>query len=303
MGAFMKKRPDWASFFRDEAYAAFVSALDGYFKQLGAEYRLGEGMLEVDESVFGHSHLGIVNLAQRCSASALESYSVIIGGYFDAVRGAMEFDREFEKTAHDFEQVKEYIGVRLYDDAYMRHLGKDKAVGRDIAPDLYAMVVFDLPQTVKNVQKEQPALWGKSEDELFNLGLENIRRKYPLRMEREDAGGFYVWHINNEHFFSPNIVFDMENHPRLVGSHGSIVGLPRRYTALVYPIEDLELVDALQFMISATAGMCAEGPGSLSSNIYWYKDGKLINLPYSFGRDKLDFTPPESFMNMVEELK
>jgi hypothetical protein len=56
-------------------------------------------------------------------------------------------------------------------------------------------------------------------------------------------------------------------------------------------------------MIPITKGMFGEGPGSISSKLYWYDGEKLIDLPYELSEKKLKFTPPESFLNMLNTLK
>lgn len=304
MCALSSSVPAWAAFFSADEYNAFVCAVNDYFVGQGLEYSVDDnGSIEVDESFCGTKRLGLINVAQHCKSAGIEHYPDVAPQYFDYVREAMRFDMEFQKNIDDFEKVKEYLGIRLYDDAYVAHLGKDRAIGSDIADNLFAMLIFDLPQTVSNVPKDRPEAWGKGEDELFEFAVKNIRNKYPMHIERADAGSFELLHVNNGHFFSPNIIFSMEEHPGLVGAYGSVVGLPHRHSALVYPIEDSGVADVIDGMIKITAGMCAEGPGSLNSNIYWYKDGKLVNLPYGVDADgQPDFMPPQEFVDMVNKL-
>jgi hypothetical protein len=48
--------------------------------------------------------------------------------------------------------------------------------------------------------------------------------------------------------------------------------------------------------------MNGEGPGSISDNIFWYKDGHYENLPYEIVDDKIQFYPPEGFVSMLNSL-
>lgn len=62
MGLFGNKKslvPEWAPFFSQKEYAAFLSALDGYFsKTLGLAYEIRDGMVVSESSEFGTKELG-----------------------------------------------------------------------------------------------------------------------------------------------------------------------------------------------------------------------------------------------------
>jgi hypothetical protein len=45
-----------------------------------------------------------------------------------------------------------------------------------------------------------------------------------------------------------------------------------------------------------------EGPGSISSRLYWYQAGEYVDLPYRAEGDTLHFSPPESFVEMMNLL-
>src|SRR5690606_37707118 len=102
---------------------------------------------------------------------------------------------------------------------------------------------------------------------------------------------------------TPNIVFDIENRKELIGSKGSLVGLPHRHSAIIYPIENLEVVKAINGLIPTIYGMNQEGPGSLSNNLFWYKDKTFTQLPYKIDEGKLQFFPPNNFVELLNELK
>lgn len=297
------ERPKWASAFNEEEYSIFKFEIDNYFNKLNVDYKFGEGVIEINENIFGFGILGLTNVLQFCKQEKPKQYRQIISDHFDSMIRAHKFDDEFNKIVSDFEKIKQYIGVRLYDNEYVANIGQELTIGKNFAGDIYSMIVFDLPDSVINIKPEQTSEWGITNEELFIIGLDNIKAKYPLTISRENFGEFEIWFIQGEHFFTANVVFDLENRKELIGSKGSLVGLPHRHSAIIYPIENLETVKAINGIIPTIYGMNQEGPGSLSNKLFWYRDGKYTELPYKLENEKLQFFPPDSFVELLNELK
>jgi hypothetical protein len=308
MKSFFKKKtnetnvPEWASFFDSNEYSLFIEEVENYFKNLNVRYELADGELFAEENEFGFSNLGLVNLAQVCKQDEPEYYKETINEHFNTLIQATQFDKEFSKIADNFEEVKKYIGVRLYHDEYVASVGRENTIGKDFAGDIYKMLVFDFPHSVENIKPEQATAWNKTVEELFEVGVENIKLNYPLDITKEDFGEFCIWFVQGEHFFTPNIVLDLESRQELIGSKGSLIGLPHRHVAIIYPIENLEVLKAINGLIPTIYGMCQEGPGSLSDNLFWYKDKIFTHLPYEIEDDKLNFIPPQEFVELLNEL-
>ena len=311
MFSFFKKKsevtniPEWASLFDSKEYPLFIKEIDNYFKKSRIQYEIGDGQIEIIEKVseFGFSNLGLGNVAQVCKQEGKKYYKAIITEHFNSMIKANKFEKEFSTIADNFEKVKKYIAVRLYDNEYVAHIGKENSIGNDFAGDIYAMIVYDFPHSVVSINPDQIIPWNKTVDELFEIGIANIKAKYPLSIKKLAFGEFSIWFVQGEHFFTPNIVFDLENWQELIGSKGSLVGLPHRHSAIIYPIENLEAVKAINVIIPVVYGMNQEGPGSLSNNLFWYKDKTFATLPYKIDVEKFQFLPPDNFVEMLNELK
>jgi len=294
--------PEWAAFFSSSEYSEFINAINNYFKKKNVTYELGDGMLSTGENIFGFASIGLINVAQVCKQNKQRNYRKIVSEHFDSMVSAYQFEMEFNKIVHDFDKVKKYIGVRLYPNDYVGHIGKELTVGKDFAGDIYSMLIFDLPESITNVQPHQIEQWGRPFEELFEVGKQNIKHNYPLNISQHKFNELAIWFVEGNHFFAPNIVFDLNNYPKLLGSKGSIVGIPHRHSVIIYPIENLEIVTAINQLIPAIYGMNEEGPGSISNNLFWYNDGHFENLPYKIEDNKLQFFPPQNFAEMVKTL-
>lgn len=308
MFSFFKKKntiteiPNWASFFEDSEYSTFIYEIENYFKKLNIEIEIFDGIIVVTENELGLSNLGLSNVAQNCKQDKPKKYKDIIKNHFDSLIEANKFEIEFEKIADNFEKVKKYIGVRLYNKEYIDYVGKEFAIGKEFEGDIYSMIVFDFPHSIANIKPEQINKWGKSIDELFEIGLQNIKDKYPLQITKERFNIFDIWFANSDHFFTPNIVYDLENRKELTGSKGLLIGIPHRHSAIIYPIENLEVVKAINGIFPAIYNMNIEGPGSLSNKVFWYIEGTFIEIPYNMEDGKLQLFPPDNFLKLLNEL-
>jgi hypothetical protein len=295
--------PRWASFFKEDEYNEFLKAIEDYFYSKNITYNLGDGIITAGPNDFGMEVLGLVNVAQVCKQDEKSNYAEIVKGHFDSFERHNRFDAAFNNIVHDFEKVKEYIAVRLYPDDYVPEQAKEASIIKNFAGDIILMLVFDLPDSIKSITAELAKNWNKTVDELFETGIQNIKNKYPIDISRQQFVDFNIWFVQGDHFFVPNIVFDFGTLQKLAGSNGLLIGLPHRHAAIIYPIENIEVINALNALIPTVYGMFQEGPGSISNNVFWYKDGHYENLPYKLADNKIQFYPPEGFVNMLNSLE
>lgn len=295
--------PKWASFFNQDEYNTFTSHVETYFKKKKAEFVYNDGVVIVENEDQEKTNHGLVNIAQQCKQTPVKEWKELINRHFDSFGHIDRFNQDFNSQAHDYDYVKSHLGVRLYAQDYLSHISDDIIITRRITEDIIAMLVFDFPHSVSNVKPEQSILWDKSEDQLFQIGIANVKANYQSDISRERLGDFDIWFVTGEHFFTPNIVFELDNDPRLVGTYGSLIGIPHRHAVLIYPIENTEAVRVITGLIPVIYGMHQEGPGSISDKLYWYYDNVFYPLPYTLDEKTIQFFPPEKFLDMMNELK
>lgn len=309
MLSFWKKKsgefqvPEWASEMNQKEFSAFEKEIEIYFSRQAIPIKWGDGVISIPEEIMGVDQLGLINLVQICKQAGVKFYREIVKDHFESMIRAHAFETELEAVVKDFESIKKYIGVLLYDVEYVAVIGKESTLGRDIGDNIYAMLVFDLPHSVKNIKPEQILSWNKTEEELFALGMENIKKNYPLALTEEDLGGVKSWVVQSDHFYAANVIFSLNEWTHLIGKEGTLIGLPHRHAALIYPINNLDVIKAINMLIPLIHYMNQKGPGSLSNNLYWVKDDVFISLPYKLTDEKLEFIPPDEFVNVLNSLE
>lgn len=294
--------PEWASFFEPEEYATFLSALDHYFHSIHLDYVLGDGALHFPNNPMKVNAAGLGNVAQLCKRSEPKNYGEIVSAHFGAMFKAREFDSGLKQVAGDFEEMRKYIAVRIHDSRYVSQVGKENTLGKDLTDGLFAMIVLDLPDSISSIKPDQAIAWNKTVDELFEIGIANIKANYEFRGTKQPLDDQSLWFVTGDHFFTANLVFDLKNRPEMVGTYGSLVGLPNRHAALVYPIESIAVMNAISRLFPVILGMHEQGPGSLSDQLFWYQNGELIVLSYEITNNELNFLPPESFVELINQL-
>ncbi len=295
--------PGWASFFTAKEYQTFIDLVADYFNELNTPFKMENGVIEFEEgNPLGFQSLGLGNLAQNCKQSAISDYKEIIEHHFGLMTNSLMDKKKFENIADDFDQVKQFIALRIHDDGYASHVGKENVIGFELAESLYAILVFDLPETIASVQTSYLDKWGKTKEELFSLGIQNIQTNYEFPLFKEKIDGIDFYAVITDHFFSPNIYFDLNNRSELLGVYGSVVAFPHRHTTLIYPIDNLNVTRVLHHLASMAYGMNVEGPGSITNRLYWYNNNKLEEIVYGFEENTISITPSESFVAMLNTL-
>ncbi|MCL2142570.1 MAG: hypothetical protein FWH46_06865 [Methanimicrococcus sp.] len=306
--------PEWASILGENEYRAFISAIEDYFRQKGEPYTIEDAVLRLGEKKEGEPpnsmpspfslpsqweqfQMGLVNLAKMCAQNRPDTYPAIIASHFDTIMEIMAFEKQFSKIVDDFDQVKQYIGTKLHDKEYI-NVNADAFVYRPFAGEIYASLVYDSPYATKNIPKSDMEKWGKTEDEVFAIGIENIRRNYPLQAVKVNFGEDEIFAVEQNHFFAPNILFELEQHEEFIGKGGAIVAAPTRHMALIYPINNLKVTSVLGIFFHAVPDIFRNGPGSLSDEIYWYHDGQYEPLDY-ISDQNLVFKPSEAFLKLL----
>ncbi|MGV3596252.1 MAG: hypothetical protein ACO1PI_00210 [Bacteroidota bacterium] len=301
-----KKRieiPEWARIFNAQEYIQFINAIEVYFTKKNIAFELGNGILHLEENnSIGLSTLGLVNLAQSCKLSGEKNFKKYISEHFESLARSIEFEEELEKIVTDFEKVKEYVGVRIYPIEYISAIPRDQTIIKEIAGDIVRVLIFDFPDSIRNIQPELTEQWGMSIDDLFNYGTSNIENKYPFRVSENNLDGQIMFTVTEDHFFSPNIILNIENYPHLIGRYGSLIGIPHRHTVIIYPINDIEIIKGITNLIQIVRGLYNEGPGSISSNLHWY-DGEGFEMLSCKNEDNsIQFYPTERFINLLNSL-
>jgi hypothetical protein len=294
-----KKPPEWAGFMDGEEFKAFGEALTKELEKLGFKHQLEleEGMAEVQIGDNDPHRLGLLNLAQLCNANDRKHWPEIIDQHLDKlILTRAERESILEQLAYSFEAARPYLKVRLYPD----ELGDmvEHMVHYRPAEGLLAVLMYDLPDSVASVAKSHVENWGRSTEELFRIGLEHVRDEPGMDADAFEAEkGISFQLLGGESHFVASRSLLLDEYLTEGCPHGVLVAMPHRHVVLYHPIKDLSVVKAISSLIAVAHGMYSKGPGSITPNIYWYRNGEYLLLPSKVEGRNIEFVPPQRFVN------
>jgi hypothetical protein len=291
-------RPEWASFFSLGEWEAFIREVQRYFDDRGVAYHIDGGMVNMED---GSQQYGLGNLAQMCRQLKRHDWAAFIQSHFSTMEQSEQETHDLELKIGDFMQVKGMLMVRVMaDDSIPTDF---PLVSRVDLPGTISFIVFDLPSTVRSVRGNEAEVWGRDAEELFAIALDNVRRNaQPDVSHQELKDGQEAIIFSGESFYIASHALLLEEHPECLGPHGALVAIPHRHCLITYPIQSIDVVQVVDVMGMVAMGMEREGPGSISPKLYWYHNGRFVDLPFEITRDAFTFTPPDEFTALLNQL-
>lgn len=295
--------PEWASFLKPSQFLALLDLVRAEFERRGLEASLDaqDGKVHLPGDAPGMRFMGLSNLAQVCHQSPFHEWPGIVAEHFERMMHALDGKEELhDRLAADFAEARALLKVRLYPADVAQH---GLYTYRTPMDEVIAALVLDLPETVDSVHEDQITAWGRPLDELFAIGLENVRTADPVAPQTYELGdGGSVHVLGSNSFFTASHALLLGEYLPSPLEHGALVAIPHRHAVIYHPIVDQTVLVAVNTMLPMARGMFQEGPGSVSPHLYWWRDGQFTLLPSAVDADTLEFRPPAEFVAMLERV-
>ena len=293
--------PEWADFFDPKQYQEFHARLSEELtsRELSYEFDQDKSSIRIVAGEFEGHTLGFFNLAQTCLQHPRRQWRSVIHRHIEGILTARAgVDSATESYDRDFEQARDNLKVRLYP-ADMH--GMEKTLSWPVTEGIQAVLVYDLPESVVGVLRENTTAWNMTDDELFEIGLANVKAESeitPLKLPGEDGASVFGIFDDNSLFAATRALFLQDYLPPDL-ELGAIVAIPNRHAVLFHPIVDSKALGALGSIIPAAIGMYQQGPGSVSPHVYWWQNGAFQRQPTEATEDGIHFNPTEEFIFQV----
>lgn len=295
--------PRWARFFSKEQYASFQQVVEAELKSRDLQFEISDGVIQLHTPGEEPQQMGLQNVAQLCNQAPQEQWPGLIHSHFDNLFAARVQREQLLQQKSDFDAIKHLLKVRIFPEDMPQKV-RENSVSYLLAPGILAMLSYDMPTSIETVAREDAAKWNMSDEQLLELGLENVIAQDQVKLETLDVpdGGPRLYAVVGESFFTATHALRLERHIAGSAENGALVALPHRHAVLFHPIHNKGAIPAVQAMLTMAHGMYADGPGSISPNLYWWRDGKLTLLPSHVEKNKLVFEPPEDFARVISEV-
>jgi hypothetical protein len=284
--------PEWASFFSGAEYRQFLDVVVADLRRRGLDPQVGDGFVTADTGGEEPTQWGLANLAQRCNQEDPSQWEAVVATHFTALQQMI--GRDLDALAADFEQVRPILRVRLMPDESMGGVAVGEAVSWRPAPGMIANLVYDFPDSTASVHEDQLAGWPVDLGEAFDIATANVRAEPPPDADTVDVDGTSLKVMAGDSFYVASRALFLGE--LLDGGRNAVFAVPNRHVLVWYRAEDLSVVNAMSAMYRIAVNLFREGPGSISDQLYWWRDGVFVHLPHAVSGKNIAFTPPDDFV-------
>jgi hypothetical protein len=291
--------PEWAGFFTGTEYRQFLDVVVADLRRRGYDPQVGDGFVAADTGGEEPMQWGLANLAQRCNQEDPSRWEAIVATHFTALEQMV--GRDMDALAADFDQVRPILRVRLMPDESMGGVAVGEAVTRRPAPGMMANLVYDFPDSTATVHQDHLAGWPIDPDDAFHIAIANVRAEPPPAAETVDADSVQLRVMAGDSFYVASRAFFLDE--LLDGARDAVFAVPNRHVLMWYPLSDLSVVQAMSPMFQISMNLFREGPGSISDQLYWWRDGEFVHLPHMVTGKNINFAPPDDFVQLLNGLR
>lgn len=291
----------WQPFMSAEKFAAFEKAVNGYFVGRGQKIIWSDD--KGSATTESGAQMGMGNIAQLCAQTDEAEWAKVIAEHFNRLEAAVAQANAEEVIPWD--QVKSRLTIRLMANEAVPEQFRGNAVWRRDLQGVATMLAIDYPETVATVSRASAVEWGLPDEQLFVQALENLSTIYKVDapVVKEVANG-PLFLFSADHFFAASHALLLAKMPECVGPFGAIVAIPTRHLMICCPINNFEIVKDIGVMLNIAHKAEADGPGSITRQLYFYRDGTFALIHSEAGDDQqLRLTPPPELLQVLNELE
>ena len=291
----------WAPIMSAEQFVKFQSTVGEYFDAKGqaVEWSADKGMATAKNG----AQMGMGNIAQICAQAEESEWPGIISEHFNRLEAAVAQASADEIPPWD--QVKAGLTIRLMANEAVPDQFRGNSVWRRDLQGVATMLAIDYPETVATVSRASAVEWGMPDEQLFAHALANLESTFKLHEPVvKDLMNGPLFLFSAEHFFAASHALLLNRMPQCVGPYGAVVAIPTRHLLLCCPVNTFDIVKDIGVMLNIAHKAETDGPGSITNQLYFYRDGSFFVIASEMGDDQqLRLTPPPEFIRVLEELE
>lgn len=270
-------QPNWADFLSQSDYRQFEKDLT-----LALDRKAKPYILDIQDCFWRPADnedrkYGLVNMAQTWRQVDPDERMEYLESFIARIQAVED---QVDENA-PFDAIKDQLRVRLFP--------LDTADYVEGVPDFHicdaflTLIAIDYPDTVRTASPDQLKAWGFEgrEKVLFDLALDQTWRFEPVSVSSHALpSGITLRVVSGDSFFSTSHALLMDRYLVPANPNGALMVMPHRHTFVFYSIENWVGLDAaVQALLPMGRGMFDEGPGSISPELLWWREGKFTVIP------------------------
>lgn len=298
--------PAWGAFLSLPAFRAMLVAIEAELmkRRVAARYQGDNFSVAFSDGRLGH--VRIAPVAERCRSAALEDIPACVAAIIEGALGPVPTTPE-DDTMPPFEQVAPSLIAHLYRDTMIERL-RAQLVVRPVCEGLSVGVAVDFGHVISALPRDAMQVWGRSDDELLRVGMQNVHRKSVTRESFTIEGLPALLLSGSDYTVSSQALF-LGDH---LGAHypaGALVSIPTRNSVFCVALQTGSLLGSAE-RIARTVSLVhdwfddfASRPRNaeqmFSEHMYWWRDGALHAFPAVMTGAGAVVAPPQEFIDAV----
>lgn len=234
-------------------------------------------------------HIGMRNLRQLARQVPRDDWPALVADHVGTIITAIEEPLDL----HDFSLVRGLLRSRVYP----IEARTGRLISRPFAEGLIEAVVADTPTTVRTVVTDDAGDWPVTAEELFTVARDGVRADGPLECDIIDDTGIRV--LEGSTFYAATHLTWLESYLD-PGPHGALAVAPTRSTIAACPIRKSTATITAERMHAFARDAYEDGPGSLSPDLFWWRDGRLTRIEIRHDGTRVQL--PGDFLRFIEAL-
>ncbi|MEM1333683.1 MAG: hypothetical protein AAGG08_09515, partial [Actinomycetota bacterium] len=213
----------------------------------------------------------VLGLVEQCNERPREDWPLLIERYLGGMAALLGTEPNGRSTPDSIDLRVRLVPSSPIDATMLAALG-----ARPVADGIAALLSVTTPEGPRTVSLDELDQLGWDVEETWASAWAQTKLlEEPEELDAVDLAGVEVVHVFGCSEFTASLACSMEHFLGPLGEHGAIVGLPCDHTILVHPIGGSDSRRAIGTLVPIVRRLHADGPGSLSPQLYWWKAGRL----------------------------
>jgi hypothetical protein len=294
--------PAWASFLETrDRYERFESIVRHWFLDQSMGVVISDGIVRVKSDSHHVSQFGLSNVARICADAPDDTWPHVVAEHFEQLFRIHNQHRDLKTSIGGWPEIRPLLVARLWEPSSLAET-RDSMVWREDIPGLITTIALNLNDHIRGITREEAAQWSRSDETLFETAIDNVEAMTHVEISPIDPSEPDGIHsIFAESVFVAARALRFERFTKVHGTHGSLVSLPVRHAMLAVPVSEPDrIVPSLGSLITLTRQLEQQGPGPVTSKVYWWRNRVWQEVRYELRGDQLEIAPPEELVDIIE---
>lgn len=262
---------DYVDLIGEKEYEIFLNKCLSRLKELGYNIRSfdnGDIVYEKENSEEAHFYLD--NILRKYLQADKDEKDAEIQTHFTKLK---DQTKAYDYLYKDFDYAKQFLKIVLKADDVLPN--NDDFVFQKHFPQVLTFLVLDFEEQFHYVERTKVIQWEAVEKELFEIALSNIRQEEIEIKQITFDDKYEVFALFSGDFSASYTLLIEQELDFAIGKFGSLVALPTKGSAFLYPIDTDNVLDVIVTTYPTIEQFFNEDPGNITLDYYWYYQGQF----------------------------